>query len=141
MAQLALSAVRAAKQELRKALRPALANMTERQRRGESEILVRKVGRRLLDQAPGEIGRIQRQGNYDKLVITPLYACMQLLASEEYQSSKRVSVYLSMPTEVDTEPVLKVRWCYIPAPFFSLGPPYCVLSILFHCRTYSAVGG
>ena len=34
---------------------------------------------------------------------------MQLLASEEYQSSKRVSVYLNMPTEVDTEPVLKVR--------------------------------
>ena len=33
---------------------------------------------------------------------------VQLLASEEYQSSKRVSVYLSMPTEVDTEPVLKV---------------------------------
>ena len=36
---------------------------------------------------------------------------MQLLASEEYQSSKRVSVYLSMPTEVDTEPVLKVKCC------------------------------
>lgn len=33
---------------------------------------------------------------------------MQLLASEEYQSSKCVPVYLSMPTEVDTEPVLKV---------------------------------
>lgn len=43
-----LSAVRAAKQELRKALRPALASMTERQRREESEVLVRKVnvGRR-----------------------------------------------------------------------------------------------
>ena len=39
----ALSAVRAAKQELRKTLRKALAAMTDQQRKEESEKLVKKV--------------------------------------------------------------------------------------------------
>ena len=34
---------------------------------------------------------------------------LQLLATEEYQSSKRISVYLSMPTEIDTEKILEAR--------------------------------
>ena len=39
----ALTAVRAAKQELRKTLRQALTAMTDQQRKEESEKLVRKV--------------------------------------------------------------------------------------------------
>lgn len=40
---------------------------------------------------------------------------LQLLKTEEYQNSSRVSVYLSMPTEVDTQRVLEVRHCTLPA--------------------------
>ena len=32
----------------------------------------------------------------------------QVLASEEYRRSKRLSIYLSMPTEVDTHHILEV---------------------------------
>lgn len=58
---------------------------------------------------------------------------VQLLASEEYQASKRVSVYLSMPTEVDTEPVLKVR------PLKNT--QCCRTYSLFYCRAFSTVAG
>ena len=124
MAQLsAACAVRTAKQELRKALRSVLAAMTEQQRREESEVLVRKVD----GAAGGEGGGVRAEGvgkgreEAAKMLRMLAYVTagwviasfdpspMQLFASEEYQSSKRISVYLSMPTEVDTEPVLKVR--------------------------------
>ena len=38
-----------------------------------------------------------------------MFCCLQLLSSEEYQSSKRISVYLSMPMEVQTEGILQVH--------------------------------
>ena len=38
-----VSALRAAKQQLRKGIRQALASMTDQQRKEESDILVRKV--------------------------------------------------------------------------------------------------
>ena len=44
MAQLATSAVWAAKQELRRKLRSALTAMTEKQRQKESDVLTKKVG-------------------------------------------------------------------------------------------------
>ena len=90
----ALTAVRAAKQELRKTLRQALTAMTDQQRKEESEKLVRKVK------------------NKPRLCETSIKSraslSLQLLSSEEYQSSKRVSVYLSMPMEVQTEGILRV---------------------------------
>ena len=109
MAQLsAACTVRTAKQELRKALRSVLAAMTEQQRREESEVLVRKVD------GIAAWGRGRKLPKCEDVAAGWVIASfdpspMQLLVSEEYQSSKRVSVYLSMPTEVDTEPVLKVR--------------------------------
>lgn len=132
-----LSAVRTAKQELRKALRSVLAGMIEQQRREESEILVRKVETVYLGEREGGGGgeEAAKLAYVTAGVVIGPFDCSstQLLASEEYQASKRVSVYLNMPTEVDTEPVLKVR---------SLKYSECCRTYsFFHCRTFSAVPG
>lgn len=56
--------------------------------------------RRKLRSALTAITEKQRQEESDVLA-------EKFLATEEYQSSKRISVYLSMPTEVDTEKILE----------------------------------
>lgn len=68
--------------------------------------------RRKLRSALTAITEKQRQEESDVLA-------EKFLATEEYQSSKRISVYLSMPTEVDTEKILEDiftsgRMCFIP---------------------------
>ena len=94
----ALTAVRSAKQELRKTIRQALTAMTDQQRKEESEKLVRKVQ----NYEPIHVRQVKCNSRGSRSF------SLQLLSSEEYQSSKRVSVYLSMPMEVQTEGVLRV---------------------------------
>ncbi|KAK3706543.1 hypothetical protein QZH41_013028 [Actinostola sp. cb2023] len=71
------------------------------------KLLRREIKKRLAQMSDGDKAR-------ESTVI-----CEKLLSSEEYKSSKRISVYLSMPSEVNTDMILKdifdsKRKCYIP---------------------------
>ena len=90
----------AAKKQLRQELKRALAAMTRQQRQQESEILTSKVV-------------LQQQRKNKTLPLS-----VQVLACEEFRNSRRVSVYLTMPTEVDTHGMLEVH----TSPS---GPLYC----------------
>ena len=116
IAQMAASAVSTAKQELRRKLRSALTAMTEKQRQEESDVLAKKV-RHLNPHLQSGILQKCELAVFSSCTVKGLFLdnlmfhflALQFLATEEYQSSKRISVYLSMPTEVDTEKILEAR--------------------------------
>ena len=98
---MATAAVFAAKKQLRKELKSALAAMTKQQRQEESAILTTKVN---MTQTP------KRKRTRIMSLYCPLLVCLlQVLASEEYRDSQRLSVYLTMPAEVDTQHILEVH--------------------------------
>lgn len=84
------AAVVAAKKQLRKELKRALAAMTKQQMQDQSAILTEKVELHIAAQC------------------SLRYYILQVLATEEYRSSERLSVYLTMPSEVDTKHILEV---------------------------------
>ena len=91
-------AVIAAKKHLRKELKRALAAMSDQQFQEESAVLVKKVNTRLVVLL---------------IYMTDGWLCaLQVLATEEYGNSKRLSVYLSMPMEVNTHQILEVAFLH-----------------------------
>jgi len=85
-----MAALKAAKSEVRKSLKRAIAGLSEVDRRQQSVSLCQKV-----------IGSILTH-----YILIP--AIFQLMETSAYQSSKRVSVFISMNDEVDTTSIIHV---------------------------------
>ena len=102
----ATTSLRSAKQSLRQSLRKTLKQMTVQQRKEKSLMLTEKV----------IMMKIQLRIKET-----------QLLSHKAYQEASRISVYLSMPEEVDTSLIIEVRLCLYTI----------ILHILHNCRISS----